>query len=71
MTNTITITAKTIAEQLNATQLSNFNFSSSGILTLVIPTRANSDLRQTMLASEAVLAREWNHPEEDEAWADL
>ena len=26
---------------------------------------------QTMLASEAVLARDWNQPEEDEAWADL
>ncbi|MFZ0548160.1 MAG: type II toxin-antitoxin system prevent-host-death family antitoxin [Candidatus Promineifilaceae bacterium] len=25
----------------------------------------------TMLASEYVLAREWNTPEEDEAWADL
>ena len=26
---------------------------------------------QTMLASEAVLARDWNLPEEDLAWADL
>jgi hypothetical protein len=25
----------------------------------------------TMLASEAVLSRDWNSPEEDEAWADL
>ena len=25
----------------------------------------------TMLASERVLAREWNTPDEDEAWADL
>lgn len=25
----------------------------------------------TMLASEAVLAREWDTPEEDEAWANL
>ena len=25
----------------------------------------------TMLASEVVLRREWNTPEEDEAWADL
>jgi hypothetical protein len=25
----------------------------------------------TMLASEAVLRREWDNPEEDEAWADL
>jgi len=26
---------------------------------------------QTMLASEAVLRRDWDRPEEDEAWADL
>ena len=26
---------------------------------------------QTMLASEAVLQRDWNSPEEDAAWADL
>ncbi|MHB2016588.1 MAG: DUF2281 domain-containing protein [Candidatus Xenobia bacterium] len=26
---------------------------------------------QTMLASEAVLAHDWNTPEEDEAWRDL
>ena len=30
-----------------------------------------SEAYQTMLASESVLAREWNSPEEDEAWADL
>jgi len=26
---------------------------------------------ETMLASEAVLRRDWDHPEEDAAWADL
>ncbi len=26
---------------------------------------------ETMLASEAVLSRDWNTPEEDEAWANL
>ena len=30
-----------------------------------------SEAFQTMLASEAVLARDWNTPEEDDAWADL
>ncbi len=30
-----------------------------------------SEAYQTMLASEAVLSRDWNTPEEDEAWADL
>jgi prevent-host-death family protein len=29
------------------------------------------EVYQTMLASEAVLRREWDTPEEDEAWADL
>ena len=30
-----------------------------------------SESFQTMLASEAVLRRDWDRPEEDEAWADL
>ena len=29
------------------------------------------EVYQTMLASERVLRREWDTPEEDEAWADL
>jgi hypothetical protein len=32
---------------------------------------ADSDARQTMLASEAVLRRDWERPEEEKAWADL
>ena len=32
---------------------------------------AFSESMQTMLASEAVLRREWDDPEEDAAWADL
>lgn len=32
---------------------------------------ANSDAFQTMLASEAVLRRDWDRPEEDAAWAHL
>lgn len=31
----------------------------------------SSDARQTMLASEAVLRRDWDRPEEDAAWAHL
>jgi len=31
----------------------------------------DSDARQTMLASEQVLRRDWDRPEEDAAWADL
>ncbi|MBV9868767.1 MAG: hypothetical protein JO316_25700 [Abitibacteriaceae bacterium] len=30
-----------------------------------------SESRQTMLASEAVLARDWESPEEEAAWAHL
>lgn len=30
-----------------------------------------SEAYQTMFASEQVLKREWDTPEEDEAWADL
>jgi hypothetical protein len=31
----------------------------------------DSEAFQTMLASEAVLRRDWDTPEEDEAWAHL
>jgi hypothetical protein len=35
-------------------------------------TRAKSSLHvEPMLLSEALLARDWLHPEEDEAWKDL
>jgi len=32
---------------------------------------AETDARATMLASEAVLRRDWDRPEEDAAWAHL
>ncbi|NOT55424.1 MAG: hypothetical protein HOP18_12530 [Deltaproteobacteria bacterium] len=32
---------------------------------------ADRDARATMLASEAVLRRDWDRPEEDAAWAHL
>jgi hypothetical protein len=32
---------------------------------------ADTDARTTMLASEAVLRRDWDRPEEDAAWAHL
>ena len=34
-------------------------------------TDADTDSRATMLASEAVLRRDWDRPEEDAAWAHL
>ena len=33
--------------------------------------RQPSSAIETMLATEAVLSRDWDCPEEDEAWADL
>lgn len=31
----------------------------------------DTDVRETMLASEGVLCRDWDRPEEDAAWAHL
>ena len=39
--------------------------------TAQIPPKRFSEAFQTMLASEAVLRRDWDRPEEDEAWASL
>jgi len=33
--------------------------------------RRNSSTPSTMLASEEILRRDWDRPEEDAAWADL
>jgi hypothetical protein len=44
-----------------------YNF--AGSLLARAPTDA--DARSAALATEAVLRREWDLPEEDEAWADL
>lgn len=38
---------------------------------LVMLRARQSEAYQTMLASESTLARDWDAPEEDEAWADL
>jgi len=40
-------------------------------ISYLIERSASSEAFRTMLASEEVLARDWNTPEEDEAWADL
>jgi len=39
--------------------------------TRVLREQGASYASETMLASEAVLSRDWNTPEEDEAWANL
>jgi hypothetical protein len=36
-----------------------------------VGTEGLSEAWQTMVASEAVLRRDWERPEEDRAWADL
>jgi hypothetical protein len=36
-----------------------------------IKQRRISQIPETMLMSEAALAKDWNTPEEDEAWANL
>ena len=38
---------------------------------LVFQQATESEAFQSMLASEQVLARDWDTPEEDAAWADL
>lgn len=40
-------------------------------VTRLIRRPADDSARQTALASEALLRREWDTPEEDEAWASL
>ena len=40
-------------------------------LTIVSGQESPNDAEFTALASEESLARIWNHPVEDEAWADL
>lgn len=40
-------------------------------VTFLVERQPISETWQTMLATEAVLRRDWQRPEEDEAWADL
>lgn len=40
-------------------------------LSIRIPQARYSEAYQTMLASENILCRDWEQPEEDAAWADL
>jgi hypothetical protein len=73
MNQTITITTQGIAEKLGEYlyRLANFDASQfsqtafSGVATI------NPEIFETMLASESVLARDWNTPEEDAAWSEL
>jgi hypothetical protein len=79
---TFTLTTETIAEQMRGVVIGNFNaeavrlaFAGVGQASGLTEAFANgfedSGARLTMLASEPLLGREWNTPEEDKAWADL
>ncbi|MGI8638550.1 MAG: hypothetical protein ACR2MG_01135 [Pyrinomonadaceae bacterium] len=73
MSQTITITTKTIAEQLGEYfyRLTNFDTLQSRYSSFPTERKYDVELFDFMLASESVLAEEWNTQEEDEAWADL
>ena len=83
MNQAITITSASMAERLNEWQVRNYDpseLSPQGeygvaftypTLYAGVSSLGEDTSRLTMLASEAVLAREWNTPEEDEAWAHL
>jgi len=73
MNETITITTKGIADALGEYLFRLGNFDSSEIrpTKIVSPRIFNPDIFELMLASESVLARDWDTPEEDEAWSDL
>ena len=42
-----------------------------GVRPIGVPRARYSEAYQTMLASENVLRKDWDTPEEDDAWADL
>ncbi len=67
------VTIEQINERLAELPPEKLNFVYSFVSSLVVerPLEGQSDAYQTMLASEAVLRRDWDQPEEDAAWADL
>ena len=86
MNQSMTISSQTIAEQLNQCEIRNYYPSELAAMdgqfvavgspliqgsSLFSEGLAEDSSLLTMFASEAVLAREWNTPEEDEAWAHL
>ena len=83
MNQAITITSQSISEQLNEWDVRNYDpseLSPQGEYNVAftypalyagVSSLGEDSSRLTMLASEALLAREWNTPEEDEAWAHL
>lgn len=70
METELNITIAQIEEQLRRLPMSKlkavFDFVSE-----IAPQEKSSDALQMALASEAVLRRDWERPEEDAAWANL
>jgi len=66
----LNITIAQIEEQLRRLPMSKlrmvFDFVSE-----MVAREKSSDALQTMLASESILRRDWELPEEEEAWANL
>lgn len=73
MNQTITITTKGVAEKLGGYlyRLANFDAAQFSPIEFLKTKTINPEILEIMLASESVLARDWNTPEEDAAWADL
>ncbi len=72
MSQTITITTKTIADHVGEylSKLTNFDASKFLCSSLVLEP-VSVELYDWMATSESILARQWDTPEEDEAWANL
>jgi hypothetical protein len=84
MSDAITISAESIAEQLNEWQIRSYDpselslqgeyditFTNPALYGRGVSGLADNSARLAMFASEQVLSREWNTAEEDEAWAHL
>lgn len=69
---TITITTETLSSGLGNffSRLSNFNASQFEVEFQRIKA-FDPEIFELMLASESLLAREWDSPEEDNAWANM
>jgi antitoxin component of MazEF toxin-antitoxin module len=37
----------------------------------IVPAESSANVAESALLSESLLAKDWNRPEEDKAWADL
>ncbi len=73
MSQTVTITTKGVIETLGdyLYHLGNFDAAQFRPVEFCGATTIDPEVFQIMLASESLLARDWNTPAEDAAWADL